>query len=199
MRSKLQQDLQLGDKGWIEVLGLENGQLVQVNTPKIKAGYGFEIKIEAEYTTNAFDNDYQKIDTKALEEGKKQTIQVVSAGSHKSPNLVNDFYLNIGGKTINVGTGLDLNIEKSGTNNSTNVFQVTITPHNSPNTSEVNDTRLYVSENTADGMYQAKFFTPAIIGLTSRSDKENTVLCDEIEINFEVVGSVYDDLNTHIN
>lgn len=198
MRSKLQQDLQLGNDGWVEVLGLENNHLIQVNTPKIKAGYGFEFKIEAEYTTNAFDNVNQTIDTNALEEGKKQTIQVVSAGSHKSPNLVNDFYLNIGGKTINVGTGLDLEVEKSGTNNSTNVFKVTITPHHSPNTGEANDTRLYVSENTADGIYQAKFFTPAIIGLTSRSENEDTILCDEIEIDFEVIGSVYDDLNTHV-
>lgn len=198
MRSKLQQDLEMGEDGWIDVIRVTDNKAEQIAIPKIKAGYGFEFRIQAEYTTNAFDNVNQQIDIPTLESGKKQTIQVVSAGSHDKPNLVNEFYLNIDGKTtLNVGNGLDLDIEKSGTNNSTNTFNVTITPHTSPNTGEANDTRVYIGENTADGEYKMTFYTPVITGLTSKSESENTILCDDIEIKFKVIGSVYDDLNTH--
>lgn len=198
MRSKLQQDLEMGEDGWIDVIRVTNNTAEQIAIPKIKAGYGFEFRIQAEYTTNAFDNVNQQIDIPTLESGEKQTIQVVSAGSHDRPNLVNDFYLNIDGKTtLNVGNGLNLDIEKSGTNESTNKFNVTITPHTSPNTGEADDTRVYIGENTADGEYKMTFYTPAITGLTSKSESENTILCDDIEIKFNVTGSVYDDLNTH--
>lgn len=107
--------------------------------------------------------------------------------------------MSIANSKLNVGGGLDLEITNSSSNEHSKVFNVTITPHESPNTSEPNDTRLYVSENTADGTYKAKFFTPATTGLTSRTENSNIILCDEIEIEFEVVGSVHDDLNTHIS
>lgn len=195
MRSKLQQDLGMGDNGWIDVIG-EYGS-TQIAVPKIKAGYGFEFRIQVEYDTNIFSDLNTELDLEKLERGEKQTIQVVSAGAHDRPNLVNDFYLSVGGKTLNVGNGLDLEVTNSTQNDNSKAFNVTITPKVSPNTDETGDTRLYVNENTADGTYKMKFYTPAIIGLTSRSELENAVLCDEIEIEFKVVGSVYDDLNSH--
>ena len=193
MRSKLQQDLKLGDNGWIDVIRVTDNGATQVAKPKIKAGYGFEFRIQAEYATNVFADVKQELDLDKLNRGEKQTIQVVSAGAHESPNLVTDFYLTVGGKTLNNGNGLTVTPDA----NNPNLLNITITPHTSPNTNEAGDTRLYVNESTADGTYNMKFYTPAITGLTSRTDKENTILCDEIEIEFDVVGSVYDDLNSH--
>lgn len=197
MRSKLQQDLQLGDNGWIEVIGVTDGEATQVAVPKIKAGYGFEIRVLAEYETNAFDSMGQ-LDLEALNNGEVQTIKVIAAGEHEAPNIVNDFFINVDGKlSLKVDEGLSLEVTDSENGEHTKVFDVTITPHNSPNTDEEDDTRIYINENTKDGTYKMTFATPSIVGLTSRSENEQTILCDDIEIEFEVVGSVYDDLNTH--
>lgn len=57
--------------------------------------------------------------------------------------------------------------------------------------------KIYTGENTTDGTYSLKVWTPQITGV-GNVQKPSVSLCDEEVVGFEIKGSMYDDLEDSI-
>lgn len=204
VRSKLMKDLGWGDDGWIDIM-------TYGKDPVIKAGYGFEMEIDVEYKTNAFNNIYQqkeKFDIGEIGPNKWEVGRVDGNSKHKPESLqtgTTDIFLKtqddkvlslLGTKDSIKGFELVKKEDKL-TTDGTMTWTYKIRAHESPNSnvSEQVD-RIYIDENTKDGKVAFTVYTPSISGLEGVPNKK--LLCDAKTFNFIVKGSYLDDFNTHI-
>lgn len=175
-RSKITDD---NNGGWINIKGGTEG--------KVKAGYGFEIKVVAKYTTN--------INTapKPWSSGCSGKAVSPSTGSVKATERItltmpfNDLYGN------KVKYTLDASVSGSWYNE-TQTYQMDERPvfGGLKNTREI-----FVNEGAKDGTYQIKIETDG--NFHGSYDKPYTKnLCDIENVNITIVGSDRDDLKTHI-
>ena len=174
-KSKLTTD---NNGGWIDIKGGAEG--------KVKAGYGFEIKVVAKYTTNI--NEAPKPWSSGCS-GKwvspitgtvKATEQITLTMPYK------DLY----GKEVKY----TLNATKTGAwYDETQTYQMPVR-----DAFGLKQTReIFVNENAEDGKYKIKIETDG--NFQGSYDKPYLkALCDIEEVNITIVGSNKDDLKTHI-
>ncbi|MDX5808782.1 hypothetical protein [Bacillus cereus group sp. BfR-BA-02730] len=193
-KSKLTEDLKLGSSkdGWVDLAKGEVG--------KIKAGYGYELKVDVDYNTNAFETEPQPW----VSNGSGQWVRP----KHVEPNIPNELYVKTpDGKILSVsgvhGTNKGLDVKRTGDRN-----KVSMTYSIKPkDTLGIKKTpKIYVDPNTKDGTYKLQVFTPEINGIPTKSKLEgNTLtsvgnmLCDNLtDLKIEIAGSSTDDLKGHI-
>ncbi|WP_242306616.1 hypothetical protein [Bacillus cereus group sp. BfR-BA-01317] len=193
-KSKLTKDLNLGKEkdGWVDLAKGEVG--------KIKAGYGYELKVDVDYNTNAFETEPQPWTSG----GTGQWVRP----KHVAPNIPNELYIKTpDGKLLSVsgvhGTNKGLDVKREGDRSKVSMTY-TIKPKD---TLGIKDApKIYVDPNTKDGTYKLQVFTPEINGIPTKSRMEGSkltsvgdMLCDNLaDLKIEVIGSATDDLKTHI-
>lgn len=204
-RSKYTKDKKLGDNkdGWIKLLNSNEKDLAY-----IKAGYGFELKINAEYKTNALRNNPKWSSSKT----SGTSVTNVSSGV----NIIPDIFVELPGTTGNGGTrkilsasgykdsieGLTVTQTKNqSVENGQEVYswEYTIKPSKSVGTKEVG--KIFIPTNTKDGDYKISIYTPPVTGVSSLSEystSKYSALCDRKDVNIKVRGSFTDDLNSHL-
>jgi hypothetical protein len=193
-RSKETTDYKCGTSGdgWIDLLN--SSTLSSTCKAVVKAGYGFELKVKTQYTTNALSNQ-------PSEATRKQVTAL-----NGSPNFgLEDIFIELPGKvnnskTILSATGysgtqkvLDVVANKSNVENAT--WTYSLSQYNSIYSGKTAG-KIYVPENMKDGSYTISIFTPPMTGVTHPS-KGSSVLCARKTINVQVLGSNVDDLNGH--
>lgn len=174
-RSKTTTDKQ---GGWVDLLSTKG---------KIKAGYGFELKVVTSYKTNTY-NDTPKPYDNGFWSGRHVSpgySWVDSSARMKiTMPMVDDM-----GKPI----ALELDGSQSGS-----WYNTTTTYELEPRTViNVPERKVYINENTRDGNYNVRIETEPFYG---SPDKPYTSrrLCDIKNVTIEVKGSYLDDLKTHI-
>lgn len=174
-RSKITDD---NNGGWIDIKGGKEG--------KVKAGYGFEIKVVARYTTNI--NTAPKPWSSGCS-GKwvSPSTGTVDATSQITMTMpFKDKY----GKDVKY----TLNGVTSGSwYNETQTYEMPMR-----NVFGLKNTReIFVNEGAKDGKYKIKIETDGnFYGSYDKPYKKN--LCDTEYVNITIVGSNTDDLNTHV-
>lgn len=190
-KSKFTVDNKLGpDKnGWVDLLE-ENG--------KIKAGYGYELKIDVSYNTDAFKNTPENI---LGQSGKWARPRLAEA---LIPNNVymqapDDKLYSVDGDG---GTKAQLEVQSMrGTTRGTKNWTYRIKNATAMGESVVG--KFYIGEEVSNGQYDMRVFTPKIAGvagkMTEATKDLNHQLFDSREVTIEVVGSATDDVTDHIN
>ncbi|MDZ4627216.1 Athe_2463 domain-containing protein [Bacillus cereus] len=193
-KSKLTKDLELGAKkdGWVDLAKGETG--------KIKAGYGYELKVDVDYNTNAFGTEPQPWTVN----GMGQWVRP----KHVAPNIPNELYIKTpDGKILSVsgvhGTNKGLDVKREGDRGKVSMTY-TIKPKDTLGVKEA--PKIYTDQNTKDGTYKLQVFTPEINGIPTKARMEGNsltsvgdMLCDNLtDLKIEVIGSATDDLKTHI-
>lgn len=183
-RSKLTEDLKLGSNrdGWVDIAKGEKG--------KIKAGYGYELKVEVEYNTNAFTTE----PSPWINGGQGQWVRPQNV----TPNLPNEIYIKTHDeKLLSVsgvhGTNPGLVVSRTGDKNKT-IWTYSIKPKNTLGIKQT--PKIYIDPETKDGIYNLQIFTPDINGIPTKPFEKT--LCDNKNLKIEVLGSAMDDLNNHI-
>ena len=207
MRSKLMTDKKLGPNGdgWVNVIEVDSsGNITQVATPEIKAGYGFDIRVTVEYETDAYYN----------ERTDSRLVQIPSSRLYtplRSLNLADNLFIQLPGtgKNLISLTTDELKLERTETIDTSNnvtkhIWTYTIADRLSPNGTNEMVNSLFIDENTKDGEYEISLYTFPIYGVPDKTPiregnsdvlTEHKPLCSNTTIKFKVNGSVYDDLN----
>lgn len=183
-RSKLTKDTKQGvnKDGWVDLTTGVAGQ--------IKAGYGYELKMEVKYNTNAFTSQ----PVASINGGTGNWVRPINI----TQNIPSELFVKTpDGKILSVtgnnGTIQGLDVVKTGDRNST-VWTYTIKSKDTLGIKSV--PKIFVDENTVDGKYNLQVFTPEINGVATKTS--GSTLCDVKNVKIEVKGSATDDLNTHI-
>ena len=191
--SKYMKDKKWGDNrnGWVEVLNSDTGKQSTGYIPTIKAGYGFDIKVTVEYTTDAFTSEKEKIGT--LKDN--QTLYA----PHAISQFNDDFYLVLKTKGMsNQGATI---ISAKGGNNQNNTSVKPSSTSSGSVTDKLTMTYTFedvrISEGTPDGFYHLSLYTKPIDGVIDKSEySSSSALCDYLNVQFKVNGSIYDDVIT---
>lgn len=193
LRSKLMTDKKMGPEqdGWVDALNPGNDKI------QIKAGYGFDIRVTVEYETDAYVNE------------ETQLAHIPDSRLHtplKPLEIIDNFYVKLPGssnKVISLHSS-DLKLDREEPTITTDsktklTWTYTLAERLSPNGTEQMVDSLFVDENTKDGTYELKFYTAPVYGVPGKTLKESLEeyepICANQTIEFEVKGSVYDDLN----
>lgn len=186
--SKYMKDKNMGTKGWVEVLGSNGKQNSTI--PTIKAGYGFDIKVTVEYETDAFSTEERAL---AMYMKSNETLY----NPHTFTTFDDDFYL-----ALKKAGSSDVVISAKGGKNQSGTKVI---PSRSAKGSEKNKItwtytfeNVQISEKTPDGTYNLALYTKPITGVISKTEGATNVgvLCDYLNVQFKVNGSVYDDIIT---
>lgn len=174
-RSKTTTDKQ---GGWVDLLSTKG---------KIKAGYGFELKVVTSYKTNTYNDTPKPYDNGFW------------SGRHVSPGyswVDSSARLKVTMPMVDdMGKPIALELDGSQTGawyNNTTTYEL------EPRTViDVPERKVYINENTKDGNYNVRIETEPFYG---SPDKPYTArkLCDIQNVTIEVKGSYLDDLKTHI-
>ena len=185
-----------GDNGWVDLLVSNQSDLA-----KIKAGYGFELKVVTEYRTNA---------TKTQPNPSNNTSYTGIIGDN-GISYSNEIFVELPGtegvhgtrKILSTtgysGTTNGLLISERDLSTSSEVvkeFTYTIKPSNTLGISEVG--KIFVPTGLKDGKYKISIYTPPISGAISNGKNKYTSLCDRRDVYINVSGSYTDDLNSNI-
>lgn len=175
-RSKLTEDTQ---GGWIDIM----------NQPgRVKAGYGFEIKVVAKYKTNFWTHkpsppwsstcSYRRVNPWPTTVNPASHITITMPFKDKAGNKMK---YNISGETSGPWY------------NETQVYEMPMR-----NAFGLKNTReIFVNETAKDGTYEVRIDTLPFYG-TNLSPNASKKLCDRVFVDIEIVGSNKDDVNTHI-
>lgn len=187
-RSKTTQDLKEGPKkdGWVDLLK---------DPGKVKAGYGYELKVDVEYKTDAFD--------KMPKESATQWVRPMLSKA----NIPNNIYIQTPDKKIHSvdgdgGTEKVLkHTRKDAANGSKTEWTFEIAPRKVLGVNTLG--KFYIGEDVANGTYTMTVFTPQTTGVLGKMDSQtnalNYLLYDQkANLKIQVVGSATDDVNDHI-
>lgn len=174
-KSKLTTDTQ---GGWVNI----------INQPgKIKAGYGFELRITTKYETNRYSSAPKGWTTRCSGKYVSPTYHTVSA-----PNVVT---LTMPYKdTLGQPVSYNLNGSASGSwDNRT--AQYTLPYRDAFGIKSV--PQIFVNETAKDGLYPMQISTPETF-MGSPDKPYSKYLCDKKTVYLQVIGGGSDDLKTHI-
>lgn len=186
--SKYMKDKNMGTKGWVEVLASNGSQNSTI--PTIKAGYGFDIKVTVTYETDAFSTEQRAL---AMYMKSNETLY----NPHVLTTFDDDFYLALkksGSSDIVISakggdnqSGTNIKVSRSSVGSEKDKITWTYTFEN-----------VQISEKTPDGTYNLALYTKPITGVISKTEGATNVgvLCDYLNVQFKVNGSVYDDIIT---
>lgn len=185
-----------GNNGWVDLLVSSQADLA-----KIKAGYGFELKIVTEYRTNA---------TKTQPTPSSNTSYTGLIGEN-GVSCSNDIFVELPGtggvngtrKILSTtgysGTTNGLLVTEKDLSTSTELVKewtYTIKPSNTLGISDVG--KIFIPTGLKDGKYKISIYTPPIAGAISDGKNKYTSLCDRRDVYIEVDGVYTDDLDSNI-
>lgn len=187
-RSKTTQDLKDGPKkdGWVDLIK---------EVGKIKAGYGYELKIDVGYETNAF--------SKLPKETTAKWVRPKLANG----SIPNNIYVQTPDKKIHSvngdgGSAKDMKYtRKDASNGGKTDWIYEIAPKKVLGVNTLG--KYYIAEDVSNGTYIMTVFTPQTHGLlgkmTSETNTVNNLLFDQKNnLRIEVVGSASDDIDDNI-
>lgn len=202
-RSKFTKDNKMGEDGWVNMLAT-------TEAPRIKAGYGYELKVKVRYKTNALDNQPAKKDIPNFNSRGSRTGEGTAVRPYNvAPNIPEEIFvkipgmnkpLSVNGKQVSGKSTLaKMDVKRSGTAGDT-VLEYTLKATQEMGITEPG--KLYVGENVKDGFYPIQIWTPQINGIGTKNPTvengktvyESSLLADFREVEFEVKGSATDDL-----
>ncbi|MEK3955971.1 Athe_2463 domain-containing protein [Psychrobacillus sp. FSL K6-1464] len=178
--------------GWKDV---KNG------TAKVQAGYGFEMKVFAEYRSNLLSNrpeSWSYSTSFTLSNGVSHSyvydLRTVNPdhGLQASPSqmfMEHPFSKVAGGKATVI---LGVSESTGGLDNNTKTFYMPLVK-----TAGVNVHEMLIDKNVKTGTYQMRFDTPEWYGSTQKP-ATSLMLCDYATVTIEVTADNVDDMNTHI-
>lgn len=198
-KSKYTKDNELGamKDGWVDMKTAQD-------LARIKAGYGYELKITVKYDTNALTSQPAKKDipsfsNRASRDGKATLVRPYNV----APNIPNDLFVKTSdGKVLSVSgsRGSVPGLVPDATNGTNGRYTFTLKPSNPFGVKE--EGKIYVGEDVKDGEYALDVWTPVINGIPTKN--LSTVngltaytpsqLADFQTVKFEVKGSATDDL-----
>lgn len=187
-RSKTSTDLKQGPSrdGWVDLMD---------EVGKIKAGYGYELKIEVSYKTDAFSKLPKPTSTSWVRPGVSK------------PSLPNNIYVQTPDNKIHSVNG-DGRTESSFefTRNDSGNFSETewtfkIAPRRVLGVNTIG--KFYIGEDVSNGTYDLTVFTPKADGILGKMTDANTVLDKKLfdqakDLKIEIIGSATDDISDHI-
>lgn len=185
-----------GNDGWVDLL-VSN----QASLAKIKAGFGFELKIISEYRTNAIktqptpsaNTSYSGlVDSTSISYSNELFVDLPGTnGANGTRKVLSS--TGYGGTTKGlVVTEKDL----STTTETIKEFTYTIKPSNTLGINSVG--KIFIPEGLKDGKYKISMYTPPIAGVASSGKNEYTSLCDRRDVYIYVSGAYTDDLDSNI-
>lgn len=192
-KSKETTDNGYGNNGWVDLLIAG-----QAKYAEIKAGYGFELKIVTNYSTDALTKRTWTISNN----GSSGTdVSAINGGINYG---MEEVFLELPGtkdtRKILSTTGYEdsikgLQVTKSGSGSNV-TWTYTIKPSNTvgSNTSP----KIYIPTEMKDGDYKLKIYTTPVQGVGSVNKKQYSALCDRKEVAIKVKGTASDDLNSNI-
>lgn len=191
-RSKYTKDKKYGNDGWVDLLNS-----TQKDLAIIQAGYGFELKVVTNYSTDAFTKKTWNV----WNDGVSGTR--VSNMNTKANYGMEDIFVELPGtdstrkilsSTGYEGTILGLNSSKTLSGN-TVTWTYTVKPKVTVGIKEA--PKIFIPENMKDGDYTLKIYTPPVPGVGSINKKTYSAMCDRKEVVIKVRGSAMNDLNSH--
>lgn len=187
-KSKTTTDLKEGPKkdGWVDLIK-EPG--------KIKAGYGYELKLDVEYGTDAFAKLPKATATKWVRPAIAR------------PNLPNNVYVQTPDTKIHSVNGDGKTSKalafkrKDATDGSKTEWEFKVAPEKTLGVTTLG--KFYIGEDVSNGSYNMTVFTPKTKGLLGKMTNATSVLDSPLfdmkkGLEIQVVGSATDDLNDHI-
>lgn len=174
-RSKYTKDKQ---GGWVDLLQQPG---------KIKAGYGFELKVVTKYETNTY-NDTPKPFDYGCSYGRHVSPQYSVVDPTARLKITMPF-------TDDSGKPIAIILD----GNQTGPWYNTTTTYELEERTVINkpERKIYINEKTKNGKYNIRIETEPFYG-SSDKPYTNALLCDVKNVTIEVIGSYLDDLNTHI-
>lgn len=198
-RSKFTKDNKMGEDGWVNMISASD-------LPRIKAGYGYELKVKVRYKTNALRTQPAKVNIPNFANRSKRTGEGTSVRPYNiAPNIPEEIFVKVPGMDTPIsvtgarGTQPKMDAKRSGGVGNT-VFEYTLKATQDMGITEPG--KLYVGEDVKDGKYEIQVWTPQINGIPTKnlSDQnglsvyEPSLLGDYQRVEFEVKGSATDDL-----
>ena len=200
-RSKTTIDSKSGTNkdGWVDLANAKEQDLAV-----IKAGYGFELKVITEYSTNVLKTqpksivnsnrtngtDYNGVvGENAINYSKELFVEL--PGSNKKRKILST--------TGYKGTTKALNVKEEDLSTSTKTikrFTYTIKP--TTTSGSENSDKIFIPERIVNGDYNISVYTAPVSGVSSPGKNRYTALCDRKDVNIKVEGSYVDDLNSNI-
>jgi|HigsolmetaAR206D_1030411.scaffolds.fasta_scaffold00003_126 hypothetical protein len=157
-KSKLTTENGWGDNGWVSLL----------NDPghaQVQAGYGYQIKMVVEYSTNAFK-------TEPVASKNSDGSGTFVRPENVFPNISRDAYFQTSdGKILSAsGThGTNPSLKYRIVRETPNQLTIEYTLRDSNTMGIPTPGRIYVSEDTPDGMYAVRAWTPMINGVPTKN------------------------------
>jgi hypothetical protein len=196
-RSKVTTDKKEGvnKDGWVDLMDGKVG--------KIKAGYGYELKIEVEYDTDAF-TKYPKETTNRWIRPSLIRTEIPNNIYVKTPDSAIHSAFGDGGTTASLV--LNNNGQRLVDTESKLRMQFIVEPTTTLGVSTVG--RFYIGSDVANGIYELDVFTPKVHGLAGKLTKtatgyeyDTTTLLSDIaeDLKIQVIGSAVDDVSDHIS
>lgn len=196
-RSKVTTDKKEGvnKDGWVDLMDGKTGQ--------IKAGYGYELKIEVEYDTDAF-TKYPKETTNRWIRPSLIRTEIPNNIYVKTPDSAIHSAFGDGGTTASLV--LNNNGQRLVDTESKLKMQFIVEPTTTLGVSTVG--RFYIGSDVANGIYKLDVFTPKVHGLAGKLTKtatgfeyDTTTLLSDIaeDLKIQVIGSAVDDVSDHIS
>lgn len=203
-RSKFTKDNQLGDNkdGWVDMIAEDN-------PPRIKAGYGYELKVLVRYKTNALSTQPKKVDIPNFNARDSRKGNGTSVRAyHTDPNIPTDIFVKAPGikETLSVSgangskPAFVLNTKESKLTREDQLFVYNLKPTMDMGIAVPG--KLYVGEDVKDDDYDLSVWTPQINGIGTKNLDDTdgktvydpSLLGDKQEVLFQVNGSASDDL-----
>lgn len=189
--------------GWIDLLDSSSSNRPNLDFIKVKAGFGFELKIVTEYRTNA-------TKTQPVPSANTSYTGIIS---DKGINYTNELFVELPGtdtgnnqtrKILSTtgysGTSKGLLVTEKDLSTDTEIIKEWTYTVKPSNTLGINNDvgKIFIPTGLKDGDYKISIYTPPISGVVSDGKKTYTSLCDRRDIYIEVSGSYTDDLNSNI-
>lgn len=199
-KSKYTKDNNLGvnKDGWVDMKTARD-------IPRIKAGYGYELKVSVKYDTDALATQPARITIPTFgQRNSRSGNATLVRPFHSAPNIPNDVYVQTpDGKILSVSgsRGSIAGLVPDENNGKNGRYTFTLKASNPFGVKEAG--KIYVGEDVKDGKYGLKVWTPVINGIatknmkmlsTGKTEYTPSQLADFQTLNFEVKGSATDDL-----
>ena len=175
-RSKTTIDSKSGTNkdGWVDLANAKEQDLAV-----IKAGYGFELKVITEYSTNVL---------------KTQPKSIVNSNRTSGT----DYNGIVGENAINYSNKVKDAMKKNLSTSTKTIKRFTYTIKPTTTSGSENSDKIFIPERIVNGDYNISVYTAPVSGVSSPGKNRYTALCDRKDVSIKVEGSYVDDLNSNI-
>ena len=156
-KSKVTTDNNWGDKGWVSMI-------TDAGHAQVRAGNGYQLKLIVEYNTNALSTE----PTAYINGGNGRSVRPKNV----VPNLSKDIYFQTSDGKILSATGIDKTyqvFESKILEQSDEKVVIEYTLRDTYTMGIKTPGRIYISEDTPNGMYSVRAWTPHITGVPTKN------------------------------